>query len=595
MMMFSFFVMMGMVMLISTEAFRSTNIASSFLKTPHALQKTTSPAAMFSSIPSLSSFFHQKNSNNMEMFLQNQNVSPMSTTALAATDTPAAEQVGFKQTERKTLKKLLPLGAMLFFILFNYTILRDTKDVLVVTAPNSGAEIIPFLKTYVNLPSAIGFTILYSSLTNKMPADKVFYVIMASFLSFFGAFATIIYPNRNFLHPNAAADFLTKILPTFFVPLIAIFRNWTYALFYTLANLWGSVVVSLLFWGFANEITTVDEAKKYYPLFGLMANVALIFSGQYVKYVSNLRSGLPAGADYWGHSLKMLMGAVVAGGAVVVSLMMYMQKFVLTDPGCIDPNKEAKRKKTKTKMTFGESAKFLASSRYIRDLAVIVIGYGMAINIVEVTWKSKLKAAFPDPNAYSTFMGNFSSATGIVTLLMMFGSSFLIKRFGMGVASLITPITLLTTGIAFFSLIMFPGFFSPLTSKFGVSPLMLAVLIGAAQNILSKGSKYSLFDPCKEMAYIPLDAESKTKGKAAVDVIGNPLGKSGGSFLQQILIGIFGSLQASTPYLGGFLGLIIVAWIQAAGSLAQQFKVKNDEMERASKEWPLKDFEKKEQ
>lgn len=44
--------------------------------------------------------------------------------------------------------------------------------------------------------------------------------------------------------------------------------------------------------------------------------------------------------------------------------------------------------------------------------AVIVIGYGMAINIVEVTWKSKLKAAFPDPNAYSTFMGNFSSATG---------------------------------------------------------------------------------------------------------------------------------------------------------------------------------------
>lgn len=43
--------------------------------------------------------------------------------------------------------------------------------------------------------------------------------------------------------------------------MIAIFRNWTYALFYTLANLWGSVVVSLLFWGFANEITTVDEVR----------------------------------------------------------------------------------------------------------------------------------------------------------------------------------------------------------------------------------------------------------------------------------------------------------------------------------------------
>ena len=34
-----------------------------------------------------------------------------------------------------------------------------------VTAPGSGAEIIPFLKTWVNLPAAIGFTVLYAKVT----------------------------------------------------------------------------------------------------------------------------------------------------------------------------------------------------------------------------------------------------------------------------------------------------------------------------------------------------------------------------------------------------------------------------------------------
>mmetsp|Transcript_8429 Transcript_8429/g.20274 ORF Transcript_8429/g.20274 Transcript_8429/m.20274 type:complete len:105 (+) Transcript_8429:1619-1933(+) len=75
------------------------------------------------------------------------------------------------------------------------------------------------------------------------------------------------------------------------------------------------------------------------------------------------------------------------------------------------------------------------------------------------------------------------------------------------------------TGLSFFALNYFSDVFAPISAALGTTPLMMAVVVGAAQNILSKSSKYSLFDPCKEMAYIPLDKESKTKGKAAIDIV----------------------------------------------------------------------------
>ena len=92
----------------------------------------------------------------------------------AAVSVPEPEPVGLaarlraKLPPTDELKKIVPLAMMFFCILFNYTILRDTKDVLVVTAPGSSAEAIPFLKTWVNLPGAIAFTVLYSSMANRL-------------------------------------------------------------------------------------------------------------------------------------------------------------------------------------------------------------------------------------------------------------------------------------------------------------------------------------------------------------------------------------------------------------------------------------------
>ncbi len=466
------------------------------------------------------------------------------------------------------LKKLLPMFFMFFCISFNYTILRDTKDTLIVTA--AGAEAIPFLKSFGVVPAAVLFMIIYSKLSNNLSRENLFYVTLLPFVIFFGLFAFVMYPARDALLPTESANALRAYLPGGWIGLAAAYHNWMYSIFYILAELWGSVVLSLLFWGFANHITRVNEAKRFYSLFGLGANLALLVSGPAIIYVSDIRKKLPADVDAWQISLNYLMGMVVIAGIGVMASYWWINRYVLTDNRFYDPTQVSGKKK-KLKMSIGDSFKFIFSSKYLLCLSILVIAYGISINLVEVTWKSQVALQYPDKNDYSTFMGYFSTVTGFVTILMMlFVGGNVLRNKGWGFAAMITPVVLLITGIAFFVFVIFRGNIAGLIASIGTTPLFLAVLFGAAQNIMSKSSKYSLFDPTKEMAYIPLDEESKVKGKAAVDVVGARLGKSGGSIIQLGLMTL-GTLATITPYIGVILMVIIAAWIVAVRSLNKQF------------------------
>ncbi len=473
------------------------------------------------------------------------------------------------------LKKLLPTFLLFFFISFNFTILRDTKDTLIITASGSGAEAIPFLKVWGVLPMAVIFMLIYAKLSNKLSKPALFYATITPFILFFALFATVLYPAREMLHPHALADKLQAILPQGCMGFIAMFRNWTFSLFYIFSELWGSVALSLLFWGFANDVMKVSEAKRFYSVLGLGANLALMVSGPTIIYISRMRATLAPGVDAWGVSLNYLMTLVVIAGLIIIGIYSWINKYVLTDARFYDPNQVRAPKKQKQKMSMADSFKFLAKSKYLGLLAILVISYGIAINLVEVTWKGQVKLQYPNANDYSAFMGMFSTVTGVVTVFMMlFVGGNVIRKFGWGTAAMLTPVVLLVTGIGFFSFVLFKSSLTGFIAMIGSTPLMLAVLIGGAQNIMSKSSKYSLFDPTKEMAYIPLDQESKVKGKAAIDVVGARLGKSGGALLQQGLLIALGSIGAMTPYIAFILLGIIAAWLMAAKALSHLFNAK---------------------
>ena len=471
------------------------------------------------------------------------------------------------------LKKLIPMILMFYLILFNYTILRDTKDTLVVTGAGSGAEIIPFLKLWVNVPFAIIFTITYAKMSNVFRRNALFYLVISSFILFFGLFALVLYPAREMLHPTEFADYLQSILPPGFMGFIAVLRNWTFSLFYVMSELWGSVCLSLLFWGFANHITRISESKRFYALFGMMGNLALPTAGLFVYFASHSREDLPAGVDPWSYSMNLLTAVFTAGAILIMVTYWWINRNVLTDSKLYRPNDIVADKKEKLSLSLKESFLHIIHSKYLLCIALLVISYGVCINMVEVTWKNQLRMQYPNPNDYNQFMGLFSTCTGVVTICMMlFVSNNVIRGFGWTVAALCTPVVLLITGSLFFCFVLFRDFIpETVFLALGITPLMLTVVLGAIQNIMSKSTKYSLFDPTKEMSYIPLDPEEKVKGKAAVDVIGNPTGKSTGSVIQQVLMISLGSLAAIAPYVAIIVLAFFAIWIGAARSLGRQF------------------------
>jgi AAA family ATP:ADP antiporter len=75
------------------------------------------------------------------------------------------------------------------------------------------------------------------------------------------------------------------------------------------------------------------------------------------------------------------------------------------------------------------------------------------------------------------------------------------------------------------------------------------------------------------MAYIPLNQELRTKGKAAVDVIGGRLGKALGGYSQIAIYFITGTKDIITvaPYFASIVGVIVAIWIWAIGRLNTRY------------------------
>ncbi len=423
------------------------------------------------------------------------------------------------------LKKHALMSGIFFSNLFVYTVVRDLKDVIFIT--ECGASYIPFVKTWINLPTSFGFIYIYNRLLNRFSFERTYFILYSGLVALYSIIGLCLYPIRHLVRVHNA-------------PLLI--EQWVTTMYYVLSPIWGTIVVSVLFWSFANRYTSVDDAKRIYPIMGIVANVALILGGLVMH----------ASGTVFAHDWNMNVQALtLANLGMSVFAMILFATFTRT----YTPLKPVVHKK-RTNKKFKDNVLELARNPFVRNMVVMISSYGLLVGFYESIWKQYLKLYLPSPIVYSKFMAAISFCTGVFTIGLMTVMSYWLKRVSWLKLALITPVAMLGFGSVFFMSVQ-------------TGSIVVVSFVGAALTVFLKGAKYSLFDPCKEIAYIPMDEEIKTRGKATIEILSAPIGKSGSNCILQILVVLLGSLESGASIVGVLYVLTAVYWMHSTKDMAK--------------------------
>ena len=198
--------------------------------------------------------------------------------------------------------------------------------------------------------------------------------------------------------------------------------------------------------------------------------------------------------------------------------------------------------------------KLILTQPYLIGVFVVSTFYEVAKTIVDYQMKSQAKI-IPEID-FKTFVGSYGTYVNLATFtLALFGTSKLIKKFGLRFCLLFSPII---TGCGLIGLYLF--------YQTGPNPTHL-LYATMGMMILLTALSYAVNNPTKEMMYIPTSKDAKFKAKGLIDMLGGRSAKASGASIGGAL-NVVGSPALSLVNLMTFGTLISVgfvgAWIVAA-------------------------------
>lgn len=333
---------------------------------------------------------------------------------------------------------------------------------------------------------------------------------------------------------------------------------------------WASVLTVVLltqFWMIVNEVFNPREAKR---LIGFCGSGGILGG-----IVGGLLAGFLTRAKLANLLLPLACVLLFACIFVVRAIFMHWQKRLPATEQAV-PKKELSET---PRVGFRESFHTVRKSRYLLLISGLVVVTVIVSTFIDFQFSSAVDAFYSSKEAMQAFFGLFSA--GLLTFsffLNLFLTSNILRNFGIRIALLLTPATLLACSIGII--------FTPFT-------LLPAIFIKGSDESLA----FSLHQSVREILYIPVVSGVKAKVKPFIDMFIKVMAK----VLAAILLLLFALLlnkevEYLTPVFDpglakdlvwGILAVLIL-WVlfslkisqEYLGTIREKIKKKGDRVEK---------------
>jgi len=334
---------------------------------------------------------------------------------------------------------------------------------------------------------------------------------------------------------------LTYLFALFFIACYLFFGRWLAApdeasvwSFYLFGDLFSTLMVATFF-SFLNDSVTPDAAKRLYGLVGLGGVCGGVFGTSVVS----------ANVEILSYSAWLWVCAAIA--VLIMAVAWAAGRRVLVPMAAPEAETAAQQPRGNAAT---EGARLVLSSRYLLSIVAIVGLYEIISTIIDFQFTFTVAHYLDGPEIGRHFATVFAITNWVSLLVQLFLTSYVMTRFGLGLALLVLPFTIAMGSTAF---LFFP-----------------ALWVGSLLSTADNGFSYSINQSAKEALYVPTTQAEKYRAKAFIDMFVQRFAKAIAVVISLGITFAFTDISSIRYLCILTLGLLVL-WVVAARYAGRKF------------------------